>query len=416
MSDEFFEIRKVRKIVIIVWFFKILILDFSVFGQEIESSNDSLKTVEIIQAKLIGNHPLGLYMMRLESNFRIHPVAKKHMSIQLSSANVWEPLVTAYKPIQETDRAFFNSLIWYDREYAFDYNSIPNERILFEADAIIKGLHLSYFLPLGKQQEIRFDMRSYLFTKGKLPFSFFSSDQFIEFFHSHIAGGEDPFARRYYGLDQAGIRYVDEEGKTIEKQANDFVIPGLEAHYTYFIPSEFLAKQNFYIHLGAHLGINTNRYNPSTDLGFSAAFIKQLKLKNKNKLQLASGTSLSIPSLLKLDEAVNINTTRFMFTANWQLSYQRKTMKNNQWEIALNYHHQSAYQSRKDLDGIILVGERISSHWHYALSHMYASLTLWSLVFNYATPHYGLSVYISEDIKVNNAPDIQTGIELSFPF
>lgn len=394
----------------------VLFQGFSVFGQEIEPPNDSLKSVDIIQAKLIGNHPLGIYMMRLESDFRIHPVSKSRLSIQLSSANVWEPLVTAYKPLQENDRAFFNSLVWYDREYAFDHNSIPSEQISFEADAIIKGLHLSYYLPLGKQQEIRFDLRSYLFTEGKLPFSIFSSDKFLEFFHSNIAGGEDPFARRYYGLDQAGIRYIDEEGRAIEKQANDFVLPSLEAHYTYFIPSKFLAEQDFYINLGAHLGVNTNSYNPSTDLGISAAFIKQLKLKNKKILQLASGTSLTIPSLIKLGETVNINNTAILFTADWQLSYQGKTNKNNQWEIALNYHHQSPYQSREDTDGIILVGERISSHWHYAISHLYDSSTLWSLVFNYATPHYAISVYFSEDIKVNNAPDIQTGVQLSFTF
>ncbi len=398
------------------WVLVVLFQTFSVYGQKLEPSNDSLKSMEIIQAKLIGNHPLGMYMMRLESDFRIRPVAKRRLSIQLSSANVWEPLVTAYKPIQESDRAFFNSLVWYDREYAFDYNSIPSEQISFEADAVIKGLLLSYYLPLGEEQEIRFDLRSYLFTKGKIPFSLFSSDQFLEFFHSNIAGGEDPFARKHYGLDQAGIRYIDEEGRTIEKQANDFVLPGLEAHYTYFLPSDFLAEQDFYINLGAHLGVNTNSYNPSTDLGVSSTFIKQLKLKHNKILQLASGTSLTIPSLIKFGETVNISNTSFLFTADWQLSYQGKTSKNNQWEIALNYHHQSSYQSLNDTEGIILIGERISSHWHYAISHLYSSNTVWSLVFNYATPKYNLSLYFSEDIKVNNAPDIQTGVQLSFPF
>ncbi len=341
---------------------------------------------------------------------------KKRLSIQLSSANVWEPLVTAYKPLEESDRAFLNSIIWYDREYAIDYNSIPADKISLQADAVIKGLHLSYYLPLGKQQEFRFDLRSYLITKGKFPFSVFSSDEVLEFFHSNIAGGEDPFARKYYGLDKAEIRYIDEEGRTIEKFANDFVLSGLEMHYTYFIPSEFLAAQDFYINLGTHLGINTNSYNSSSDIGISIAFIKQLKLKNNKILQLASGSSLTIPSCLKWREEVNINNTTFIFTADWQLSYQARTKKNNLWEIALNYHHQSSYQSLKDVEGIILTGERISSHWHYAISHLYDSLTVWNIVFNYATSKYTVSVYFSEDIKVNNAPDIQTGVQLSFPF
>ena len=114
--------------------------------------------------------------MLLESDFGIKPVSKNHLSIQVSSANVWEPLVTAYKPLRSADREVLNDLIWYDREFDFDYNSIPSERIRLQADAVIKGLHLSYYLPLGKQQDIRFDLRSYFFTKGKLPFSIFSSD------------------------------------------------------------------------------------------------------------------------------------------------------------------------------------------------------------------------------------------------
>jgi len=407
---------KVKKLIVLLWFFIILLPTSWVYAQKEKQSYFIQDTIQIIPPKLLGNHPLGMYLMRLESDFRIRPVKKKRLSIQLSSANVWEPLVTAYKPLEESDRAFLNSIIWYDREYAIDYNSIPADKISLQADAVIKGLHLSYYLPLGKQQEFRFDLRSYLITKGKFPFSVFSSDEVLEFFHSNIAGGEDPFARKYYGLDKAEIRYIDEEGRTIEKHANDFVLSGLEMHYTYFIPSEFLAAQDFYINLGTHLGINTNSYNSSSDIGISIAFIKQLKLKNNKILQLASGSSITIPSCLKWREEVNINNTTFIFTADWQLSYQARTKKNNLWEIALNYHHQSSYQSLKDVEGIILMGERISSHWHYAISHLYDSLTVWNIVFNYATSKYTVSVYFSEDIKVNNAPDIQTGVQLSFPF
>lgn len=398
-----------------VWVLLILFQAFLVYGQEKNDANYTQDSIQIIQAKLIGNHPLGMYMMRLESDFRIQPLNKKHFSIQISSANVWEPLVTAYKPLNQSDKDLMNPLIWYDREYAFDPNLIPNERIQLQADAIIKGIQMSFYLPIDKQQELRFDFRSYLFTKGKIPFSLLSSDQFLEFFHSNIAGGEDPFARKYYGLDQVALTYIDEQGSTIEKKANDFVFAGLEAHYTYFIPSEFLANQDFYINLGAHLGINTNKYNPSSDLGLSASFIKQIKIKENKILQLASGNSISVPSFVRFGEAVNISNTKLKFTADWQVSYQSITANNNRWEIALNYHHLSAYQSKKDLDGIVLVGERISSHWHYAISHLYDNTTQWTLVFNYATAKYSFSVYATEDIKVNNAPDIQMGIQLSLP-
>lgn len=387
----------------------------SVFAQETDIQNTKSNSIQILSPKIIGNHPLGIYIMRLESDFRVQPIAKKRLNIQLSSANVWEPLVTAYKPLLESDREILNQMNWHEREFIFDYLSIPTEKLQLHADAVIKGLHLSYLTPLTGNQEIEINLRSYLFTNGKIPFSLLSSDTFIESFHSNIAGGEDPFARKYYGMDNTEIRYVDEKGKSLQKQRNDFVIPGIEMHYRYFIPSKFLSVQNFYINLGAHLGINTSTYNPSSDFGVSSVFIKQIKLNHNRILQLASGNSFTIPHFFKWGELLNITDSKLIFTIDWQVSYLVLNPK-KKMEFALNYHHQNPYQNPKGLHGIILSGERISSHWHYALSHLYESLTIWSFIFNYATPTYAISFYLSEDIKVNNAPDIQTGVQLSFPF
>lgn len=388
----------------------------SAFGQENDIQYTKSNSIQILSPKINGNHPLGIYLMRLESEFRTQPIAKKRLNIQLSSANVWEPLVTAYKPLLESDREILDQIRWHEREFSFDYLSIPTEKLQLHADAVIKGLHLSYLTPLTGNQEIEINLRSYLFTNGKIPFAFLSSDKFIESFHSNIAGGEDPFARKYYGMDKTEIRYVDEKGKSIQKQRNDFVIPGIEMHYRYFIPSKFLNAQNFYINLGAHLGINTSTYNPSSDFGVSSVFIKQIKLNQDRILQLATGNSFTIPHFVKWREMVNITNQKLIFTIDWQLSYQvlKSTQKKLEW--AVNYHHQSPYQNPKGLMGIVLSGERISSHWHYALSHLYENLTVWSFIFNYATPTYAISFYLSEDIKVNNAPDIQTGVQLSFPF
>lgn len=399
----------------------LILFSFSLFadGQENKGDNflnTSIGSTEIIQANLLGNHPLGIYLMRLESNFRIAPVAKKYLSIQLSSANVWNPRVTAYKPLLESDRIFLSTIPWHNREFSFDYNSIPTESLSLHADAVIKGLLLSFVMPLAKHQEIQINLRSYLYTKGKFPFSILSSDQFLEYFHSNIAGGEDPFARRVYGLDRVEMHFIDENEKVIEKTDGDFVIPGLEMHYTYFVPSSFLASRKVYFNIGAHLGINTTSYNPSSDIGISAAFIKQYELNQNQNIQMAVGGSYSLPRWFKWGEPVNINNTISNYTIDCQLSYRAILANKNKWEIGLHYHHQSPYQDPKELEGIILTGERISSHWHYAISHLYENLTVWSLIFNYSTSKYSLSVYASEDLKVNNAPDIQTGIQLSIPF
>ncbi|HAG15862.1 MAG TPA: hypothetical protein DCG69_04965 [Bacteroidales bacterium] len=396
-----------------------MLVCFSVFtngqGNVLDSvSEKNENNIEFAQAKLLGNHPLGIYLMRLESAFKLKPVSEKQFTIQWSSANVWQPLVTAFKPVLESDRVLLNSIPWHEREFVFDYRSIATEKISLQADAVIKGFHVGIEVPIDQHQQLKFELRSYLFTKGKIPLSTLSSDSFIEFFHSHIAGGEDPFARRYYGLDKSKVSYFDEKGNSIEKNENDFVIAGLELHYTYFFRPELFKWQELYLNLGAHLGINTNRYNPSSDIGFSAEAIKQFKLKNNKKIQIAGGTNLTSPHFVKWGERVNINNTKFNFAFDSRVSYQG-TLKNEKfWTFALNYHHQSPYQNPNDLNGIVLSGERTSTHWHYALSQLYEPLSVWSFIFQLTFTNYSVSVYVSEDLKVNNAPDIQTGIQLSF--
>jgi hypothetical protein len=403
----------------IIFTFLLFLLCFSVFAQGQENVLDSISEknkndIEFAQAKLLGNHPLGIYLMRLESAFRLKPVSQKQFTIQWSSANVWQPLVTAFKPVLESDRVLLNSIPWHEREFVFDYRSIATEMRSLQADAVIKGFHFGMELPIDAHQQLKFELRSYLFTTGKMPFSTLSGDSFIEFFHSQIAGGEDPFARRYYGLDKSKVSYTDEKGNGIEKNANDFVFAGLELHYTYFFRPELFKWQELYLNLGAHLGINTSRYNPAADMGFSAEAIKQFKLKNNKKIQIAGGTNLAGPHFVKWGESVNINNTKFNFAFDSRVSYQGKLKNENFWTFALNYHHQSPYQNPNALKGIVLSGERISSHWHYALSQLYEPLSVWSFVFNYSATNYSFSVYLSEDLKVNNAPDIQTGIQLSF--
>lgn len=404
----------------IVFSFSFLLLWFSVFakgqGNVLDSISEKNKNdIEFAHAKLLGNHPLGIYLMRLESDFRLKPVSQKQLTIQGSSANVWQPLVTAFKPVLESDRVLLNSIPWHEREFVFDYHSIQTEKISLHADAVIKGFYVGIEVPIDPHQQLKFELRSYLFTKGKIPFSTLSSDWFIEFFHSQIAGGEDPFAREYYGFDKANVYYEDEKGNSIKENANDFVFAGLELHYTYFFRPELFKWQELYLNLGAHLGINTSRYNPSVDMGFSAEAIKQFKLKNNKKIQIAGGTNLTSPHFVKWGERVNINNTKFNFAFDSRVSYQGKLKNEKFWTFALNYHHQSPYQNPNDLNGIVLSGERISTHWHYALSQLYEPLSVWSVIFQLAFTNYSFSVYVSEDLKVNNAPDIQTGIQMSFP-
>ena len=77
-------------------------------------------------------------------------------------------------------------------------------------DAVIKEFRIGINFPIAKRHELSITLRSYLITKGKYPFSFFTSDENVEWFHSNIAGGEDPYGRRYYGLNQVNLNMLTE--------------------------------------------------------------------------------------------------------------------------------------------------------------------------------------------------------------
>lgn len=372
-------------------------------------------TSDIIQPKHLGNHPLGIYMMRLESDFRTHPLHKKGFSIQWSSGNVWEPPVIGILPIAENDRKFFNELEWHRREGYYTTNPVPSDSIMLSSDAIIKGLNISYYLPVSKNQELRFDLRSYLFTKGAFPFSTLTSDDAIEWFHSHIAGGEDPFARKIYGYNHLEMEYTDPSGKKLTKPANNILIPGIEIHYSYFVPSNFLKQRHLHLQVSAHLGINTTKYNPSSDIGVSLLLAKFFTLNQSSKLKISAGSGILIPTWIKWGDAIELTNNNLMINFDGQILFEKTPTKNTRWAFYLNYHLQSPYRKQTETNYLVMIGDRYVSQWHYAISHLYKTLSAWHLGVSMSKKNYTLSYYISEDLNVNNAPDIQTGIQLSFP-
>jgi len=55
-------------------------------------------------------------------------------------------------------------------------------------------------------------------------------------------------------------------------------------------------------------------------------------------------------------------------------------------------------------------GEKISSHWHYSISHLFKTLTCNNFFISMSKGKYSFSAYLREDFRVDNAPDIQTGL------
>ncbi|MEZ4775135.1 MAG: hypothetical protein R3D00_18270 [Bacteroidia bacterium] len=363
---------------------------------------------------MLPTHPLGLLVSRINPNFQIQPVGEKVIRVGFSSGNVWLPPVTGFIPASAEIRSQMASLIWYDRNDVFRRGQTAADSLSFAADGVLREFRAQYLIPLPHHQQLEIGLRSYILGGGKPPLSLLTSDAFIEWFHTHIAGGEDPFARKVYGFGRAGFRFVDEKGTEYRMNSGDFSLPGLELDY-HFFPKVESCLFGIHPNIGLHLGWNTSRYNVSIDPGISLAATRVFPWGNGHALKLSAGISTLWPGWRGSPSHVQFINVQALKTISWEINYRKNISETTSLGIGLYYYFQSPYRQRSEYESLVLFGSEISTHWHYALSHLYKSNENWSLYLNLARKRYSLSVYFREDFKVNNAPDLQTGIQVSFP-
>ncbi|TXG34732.1 hypothetical protein [Seonamhaeicola maritimus] len=369
---------------------------------------------------LLTTHHFGIFNSRLNTNFKLRPDNKKNLSLNYTSGNNFHPFVEGYFPKNPEIQEQFKNTIWYHRNFNFiDQETTPAEYMNIVIDAVIKEFRLTTNFPIAKQQELVINLRSYLITKGKHPFSIFTSDESIEWFHSNIAGGEDPFGRRYYGLNQVNFEYLDRNGNTLKLDNNDFFIGGIEFSHYYYPKLSINETRNIYVNFGSHLGINTSKFNSSLDFGISANAVKQIQLKNKYQLNVALGANVLHKNLIKFkDNAIDFGNNPYLGTFESNLEITKFTKAGNYHSFGINYQMQTPYNKKEEKDYYHLRGkwQEIKGGWHHGVRTLYNMLSTSSLVYTYGRKSYKLSLFIKQDFEVNNAPDFQTGINLKVPF
>lgn len=395
----------------------ILILNCSICFSQIEI--DSVKYINTdasFYTNTLSTHPFGIFISRINHNFQIKPINKVSIAINISSGNVWLPYVKAYIPLYESDKEAMRQLIWHQREGNFDVVQTPSINRELYADGIIRLYQIKFNIPLPGNNELKLSSRMFSLDPGNLPYSSLTSDRLIEWFHSNISGGEDPFARKAYGFNHAGIRYTDENGKTFEVGKGDFLFTGIDLSYYYYPNSKFLEKNNFYTNFGLQLGINVSTINPSMDIGFNPSIIKKINLNERNEIRVGASLGVLRQKLLQFGESVQLSNKKYLLSSEFLLDYVLKFKNMSYISIASTYYIQDSYNKKIDYQYIVLSGDRISTHWSYAISHLYRAITANSLIITYAKGIFALSVYLREDILCDNAPDIQTGIGLQMSF
>jgi len=367
---------------------------------------------------LLPTHPFGIFSARINQNFKLRVPKKTTFTFSSESGNTFHPFVEMYLPKDPTVREKFSKQVWYNRQFTFiDQNTTPAEYSNIVIDAVIKGFRLQVNFPITKEHELGITLRSYLITKGKYPFSFFTSDESIEWFHSNIAGGEDPYGRKYYGLNQVNFKYTDRNGKVLELKNNDFFLGGIEFNHYYY--PEFLInkKRNLFVNFGSHLGFNTSTFNQSIDVGISANLIKKIQLKNKNEFTFALGGSVLRKNLINFNEVVDMGNNKFLGSLGSEIEFTKFTLKKNYHSFGVHYQIQTRYNKLEEASYYQLKGKwkEIKAGWQHGFSTLYENLSAWTILYTYGRPNYKITLYLMEDLLVNNAPDAQTGISIQIP-
>ena len=211
-----------------IFFFLLISVSIISFGQE----RDVIPLKNgIDKPSLLPIHHFGLFSARINQNFKVRAPQKSTLNFSLASANTFHPFVEMYLPKDEITRAEMKKLTWFNRRFFVDQETTPADYSNIVIDAVFKNFRIDYNTKIGKNHELGISLRSYLVTKGKYPFSFFSSDETIEWFHSNVAGGEDPFGRKYYGLNQVNVEYQDKNGKILKLKEGQFILAGLELNH-----------------------------------------------------------------------------------------------------------------------------------------------------------------------------------------
>ena len=394
--------------------FVFFIYSFASFSQETDSLTLAVKN-GISKHSVLSAHPFGVFISRIQGNFKKTAVDNTTIKIGLESGNVWGTPIKTYIPNDEEIRNQVRDIEWHQAQYYFDEESLDAESYDLQIDGVLKGLRTTIELKLAKEHEINFGLRLFMLTKGKFPFSNLTSDEFIEFFHSNIGGGEDPFDRGVFGLNKAYIKYTDRNGNTMEIENGDVFIGGLETSYYYY--PEFLINKNknLNFNFGAHLGTNLSKYNSSIDIGLSSNAIKTFSISNNKNFQIG----LSLGAIRKnainfKDDNIDFGTNNFIGYLENGLEYSYVSKKGTIHSFGTNFYVQTTLNKKDEREYIIPIRHpEAHKAWGHGVTNLYEFNDYWTFLYSF-TKKNTLTIYLQQDFTVSNNPDIQTGISYAF--
>ncbi len=397
-----------------LFFVLILLSKLNCYSQDIDSISVSDKN-GITKGSILSTHPFGIFISRIQGNFRRHPVKKTTIRLSLESGNVWGTPIKNYIPNDEDVRNIVRDIPWHQAQYFFDEDTLNAKSYELQIDGIIKGIRSNVEIKLDERHEISIGLRFFMLTKGRFPLSVLTGDEFIEFFHKNIGGGEDPFDRSVFGLNQALIEYNDRNGNTLKIENGDFLVGGLETSYYYYPESLINESKNLHFNFGAHLGTNLSKYNSSIDLGLSGNAIKSFLICEKQSFQIGLSLGCIRKNIIDFkSNNMDFGTNDLIANLESTLEYNILSKKGTLHSFGANFYVQSSYNKIDERSYMIPIRHPDAHNsWGHGVTNLYEYNDYWSFLYS-ITKKNTLTLYLQQDFTVSNNPDIQTGISYSF--
>ncbi|MEJ2113879.1 MAG: hypothetical protein P8X62_09390 [Flavobacteriaceae bacterium] len=393
----------------------ILSFNYSILFSQATDTTYVFEKNGIIKPSILSTHPFGIFFSRLQGSFKTTASKRANLTIGLESGNVWASPIKVYIPNNKSIRNELKNIPWHRAEFLYDEETLDAKNYELQFDGVIKGFRIKSTFPIAKNQEFNIGVRTYILSNGKLPFTVLTGDEFIEWFHDKIAGGEDPFGRKLFGLNQAGVIYKDRNDNSMELRKGDFIFGGIETSY-YYYPENLLGNNNtFHINFGSHLGINLSQYNTSIDFGLSTNAVKNYSINNLSSLNLGVSLGMLRKSLIDLkDNNIDFGTNNFVGNLETIVEYSFISKGRTTHSFGADFYLQTSLNKKSEYDYIIPVRNGVTEKsWFTGASHLYRNNNYWTLMYSF-TRKITTTFYLQQDLTLNNNPDIQTGISIEF--
>jgi len=411
------------------FFFSLVFIFLPVFSytQEKVEQNDILD-IPLFFTEINPEHPSGVFSLNIPFYFSFGNKNSQKLSFGYSMGNVWNPQVNIYYPQKMTafQNKFASSLTKTERAYYFMEDNIEMKKKMYQSDAVLEHLHLTYLKKKGKNSFV-FNINIHWISGGKSPVNYFVSDNFLEWFHSHFAV-EDNFGRKIFPYNESFFEFDDENGNKYSKGRGDVFLTVSDLHYYRNVFEKKTSRSQFCVQTSGHLSVPVNSFHsyliPGISLGLRYDFLFGLR----NSFTLAFESAETFPCFMKMGSDMNFIDKRYREQINLYFGWNRLLKKDCYFNLSILNNYQGplmrdneegkigvGYLHEGDVwKGNVIPGGFPLNKFSYDALYKPSCKTFFILGYMKVKGN-SFRLYVGEDFFCfNNAPDFQVGFQYSF--